>query len=820
MIKLRAIYSPIGPRTKSGPILVTLQRHPVALPILVLLFVGSGCAALMYEVIWFQLLQLVIGSSSSSLGVLLGTFMGGMCLGSLMLPRIIDQRRHPLRVYAGLELTIAVCGLVLVWAMPLVGEGYDAFGGGRLTVRVAIACVCLLPPTMAMGATLPAVARWVETSPGGVSWLGFFYAGNIVGAVAGALITGFYLLRVFDVNVATYGAVAINIAVAASSWWLAMRAAAPTATGGPSSHLTPHLGAFHVVVALSGFTALAAEVMWTRLLALTFGATVYTFSLVLAAFLIGLGTGSGVGAWIARSRSVRPHAALGWCQILLCVAIASGAYLMARVIPFWPMADVGAHTPWRAFADDFLRALLVVLPAAVLWGASFPLTVAAAAAPHQDAGRLVGGVYAANTAGAIAGALVTSLLLAGAIGSQHVQQLLIGVAAIAGMLAFSFHESVRPAVSTGLAFTILVLVPTVPPVPAPLIAYGRRSPEWVETAKVADMGRILYAGEGLNDFVAVSGGAGGERYYHAAGKVQASTLREDMRLQLLLAHLSHLVPARPSNVLVIGCGAGITAGALAIGPGVEHVTIADIEALVPQVAAAFFGDVNHHIIDDPRVSMRIDDGRHYLATTDQTFDVITTDLIDPWVKGVASLFTREFFQSVKRHLRPGGVVTQFVQLYQSSPDAVKSEIATFVDAFPHAIVWGNPHDGRGYDLVLLGQVEPTRIDVDELDARLARPEFGPVRESLRSIGVESATDLLGAYAAEGSALRPWLAGTELNTDRNLRLQYLAGLGMDRDESGPIYAEIVRDSTFPQATFSGTVTTLERLRLAIAARRPR
>src|SRR5918996_5221462 len=187
------------------------------LPALLLLFVGSGCAALIYEVVWFQLLQLVIGSSAVSLGVLLGTFMGGMCLGSLLLPRYIDRRHHPLRVYAYLELGIGAIGLLLLFGMPLIASVYTSWAGTGIVgilLRGFAAGVCLLPPTLLMGATLPAIARWVETTTEGVSWQGFFYGGNIAGAVVGSLTAGFYLLRVHDMAVATYAAVALNLAVA------------------------------------------------------------------------------------------------------------------------------------------------------------------------------------------------------------------------------------------------------------------------------------------------------------------------------------------------------------------------------------------------------------------------------------------------------------------------------------------------------------------------------------------------------------------------------------------------------------------------------
>src|SRR5437762_3261859 len=196
------------------------------LPALLVLFVGSGCAALIYEIVWFQLLQLVIGSSSISLGILLGTFMGGMCLGSLLLPRVIPPRRHPLRVYALLELGIGALGLLILVSMPLVGGVYTAWAGegtAGIVFRAAIAGICLLPPTMLMGATLPAISRWVKTTPEGVAWLGFFYGGNIAGGVAGSLIAGFYLLRVFDVMTATGAAVALNALVAGIALLLAGR---------------------------------------------------------------------------------------------------------------------------------------------------------------------------------------------------------------------------------------------------------------------------------------------------------------------------------------------------------------------------------------------------------------------------------------------------------------------------------------------------------------------------------------------------------------------------------------------------------------------
>ena len=202
------------------------------LPLLLLLFAGSGCAALIYEIVWYQLLQLVIGSSAISLGVLLATFMGGLCAGSLALPRLKwAQGQHPLRVYAKVEFGIAICGILVLFCMPLVDGVYTAavgHGMPAILLRALVCGLCLIPPTFLMGASLPAAARWIETTPEGVSWMGFLYGSNTVGAVFGCLLAGFYLLRQFDMGTATFVAAAINVAVGLTSLAMARRSdAAP-----------------------------------------------------------------------------------------------------------------------------------------------------------------------------------------------------------------------------------------------------------------------------------------------------------------------------------------------------------------------------------------------------------------------------------------------------------------------------------------------------------------------------------------------------------------------------------------------------------------
>jgi spermidine synthase len=799
------------------------------LPALLLLFVGSGCAALIYEVVWFQLLQLSIGSSTVSLSVLLGVFMGGMCLGSLLLPRYLNARQHPLKVYAYLEIGIGICGLVVLFLVPALGNLYTKIagsGGISIVLRALVASICLIPPTLLMGATLPAIARWVETTPKGVSWLGFFYGGNLAGAVSGSLLAGFYLLPNYDMPTATYAAVALNAIVAVLALLIARRTPQVVVTdtdARPASAQPGTARVVYVAIALSGMTALGAEVVWTRLLSLIFGATAYTFSLILAVFLIGLGIGSSLGSALARNVP-NPRTALGWCQLGLCVALAWAAYATSESLPYWPInpsipsgwpstLPIAKQIPWLMFQLDLMRGIWVMLPGAILWGASFPLALAGIAERGQDSAKLVGGVYAANTVGAIFGALITGLVLIGFFGSQVAQQALIGVAALSGLLLLT-----GPGGSTIPAPALVIVVAIgaglfarfVPDVPGILIAYGRYAATWV------GQNEIIYKGEGITASVAVSRTPNGVLNYHNAGKVQASSEPQDMRLQRMLGHITTLVPTSPSRVLVIGCGAGVTAGAVSVDPKVTNQTIAEIEPLVPRVVSKYFAEHNFSVVTNPKVHVQFDDARHYLLTTKEKFDAVTSDPLDPWVKGAATLYTREFFNEVKRHLNPGGVVTLFVQLYESNEAAVKSEVATFLEAFPQGAVFANTANGQGYDLVLFGQLGGGKINVDAVQARLSDPANAKIAQSLREIGINSAVDLFGTYAGNTSDMKKWLSDAAINTDRNLRLQYLAGRGLNLYQSDLIYRSMIRDSRYPEDLFEGSPQTLQALRARIDA----
>jgi spermidine synthase len=570
----------------------------------------------------------------------------------------------------------------------------------------------------------------------------------------------------------------------------------------------------YVTIALSGATALGAEVIWTRLLGLLLGATVYTFSIILAVFLIGIGIGSGAASMILRA--VEARHALGYSQLLLMGAVAWTAWMLSSSLPYWPVNPLLSASPWYTFQIDMVRTLWAILPAAILWGASFPLALAAAATEESDSASLVGGIYAANTAGAILGALSFSIVLVPWIGTQGCERVLIVLSAAGAvlMLAPAVGRAKTLVGTAGLVAALAigaVLASRVSGAPGMLIAYGRR----IMTS--LNRSQILYAGEGRNSSIAISRWDDGAIQFHVSGKVEASTEPYDMKLQRMLGHMPALFHPDPHSVLIVGFGAGVTAGTFVIHPGIHRIVICEMEPLIPPTATKYFGRENYSVMHDPRVQIVYDDARHFVLTTREKFDIITSDPIHPWVKGSATLYSKEYFDLVKEHLNPGGIVTQWVPLYESDTQTVKSEFATFFDAFPNGTVWGNSNGG-GYDTVALGQVEPARIDVNVLEQRLARPDHQRVVESLREVGFNSLYGLIGTYAGRAPDMKPWLEGAAINRDGNLRLQYLAGLALNTSMEASIYNEILNYGRFPSDIITGSPDHLRALMAAMEGQR--
>jgi spermidine synthase len=789
------------------------------LPVLMLLFLGSGMSALIYEIVWYQLLQLAIGSTAISIGILLATFMGGLGLGSWLLPRIAPPEgfssRRPLMLYAAIEAGIALFGLLELFLIPwieqiyVIGAGHGPLG---MVLRAVTCAVVLLPPTSLMGASLPAIARWVRATPRGVAWWGWLYGVNTVGAVLGCVMAGFFLMPRFDTVIATLFAASINALVAVVSFVASRRLPADSALepAEVSEHETSvatvpgkrSLSPIYVTVGISGACAMGAQIIWTRNMGLMLGATVYAFSNILAAFLVGLGIGAGLGAFAARGRS--PRVVLGWSQILIVFGIAWSSYSISTGLPNWPIDTYTAAGPAYIFQLDFVRALWATLPPTLIWGASVPLAFAAAAqsvSRSQDAAQTVGRVYAANTLGAIVGALVVSLALVPYFGSQSSQRILMTLSALGGMIAL-WKWLVSGDVLSGALTTASIAAAIwsglgIGPVPGNVIAWGRR------TAVLSSTATMLESTEGINSSFAFSRDIdSGAVQFHVGGRVEASDAWQDMRMERMLGHLPALV-AKPKTVLVVGFGAGVTAGTFTQYPTVQRIVICEMEPKIPALATRYFPAQNYNVLRDPRTEMFYDDARHFVLTSKDKFDLITSDPIHPFVKGSASLYSREYFEMVRDHLNPQGIVTQWVPLYESDTDTVKSEIATFFEVFPGGQIFANLNGGFGYDVVLMARQDGAPIDVDDIESRLATPEYKHVAESLREVGFLSGYQLFGTFASGGTDIHQWLAGAAINRDKDLRLQYLAGMALNQQTGNEIYRQILSYRVWPSKEFTGS-----------------
>ena len=369
-------------------------------------------------------------------------------------------------------------------------------------------------------------------------------------------------------------------------------------------------------------------------------------------------------------------------------------------------------------------------------------------------------------------------------------------------------------VNTNIAvdWTIVVgaiAVWSMPPVPGDLIAYGRRM------AQNKGQSEILYTAEGRNSSVAISRWNNGTVYVNVNGHVEATTEAFDMKLQRMVGHLPGLLHPDPKSVLGIGFGAGVSAGTFTRYPGIQKITVCEIEPVIPPASTRFFNKQDYDVFHNPKTHIVYDDARHYLMTTTEKYDIIASDPLDVFVKGTAALYSQEYFEAVKRHLNPGGYFSLYVPLYETDERTIKSELETFFQAFPNGTVWANTREGYGYDMVFMGQAEPLKVNLEEVQKRLDRPDYAPVLESLQDIGVNSAYDLFGTYAGQKSDVGQWTRGSEINHDSDLRLSYLAGWGINSNLEDYLYRQMLNYRKSPDNIFIGTPDELNTLAQAIA-----
>jgi spermidine synthase len=749
------------------------------------LFALSGAAALVYEVVWTRLLTLQFGHGVAAASTVLAAFMGGLAVGAAAGGRI-GQRLTPasaLRAYAVLELAIAAAAVLLPFLLrslqPLLAMVYANGDGGTAfaALRFGTSLVLLWLPAAAMGATFPVASRWMVRGASSMSDdAGRLYAANTLGAAAGALAAGFVLLPTVGLAGATAAGVFLNVAAAAGAWRLASTsppASEPRASAGrakPRRRIARVIAGRPLLAAtalgVTGLASLTLQVVWTRLLAAILGPTTYAFSIVVAIFILGIAGGAAAAARLSR-RISHAEIALGVTVLLAGgLALLAAAGVDRTLLAVAHLVAAPDATFQSVLSMQVVLAAALLLPMALAFGAAFPLAVAVASRTDDTAVTDLGYVYAANTVGAIAGALASGFVLIPWIGLHNAIRLVATVTAVAGAgLALAARGSRgRQTAALGLAAAILAGAWLAPSWDPRLLSSGAykyaptmRGPD-LQTALTA--GELRFYREGATATVAVRELAGSTSL-SIDGKVDASDAA-DMLTQRLLAHVPLLLHPQPKSALVLGLGSGVTLGS-ALTHGLDRGVVLEISPEVVE-ASRFFEVENHGVLDDRRTRLIVGDGRTHLLLSEEQFDVIVSEPSNPWMAGIASLFTREFFEVARARLAPGGVLCQWAHTYDISEGDLRSIVATFLEVFPHGTLW---LVGEA-DVLLLGSTEPLTERLAGIPAAWQRPG---VAADLAGVGALDPTAIYTMFIADGPALAAWTSGAPIQTDDLARLEF-------------------------------------------------
>jgi spermidine synthase len=752
----------------------------------------SGAAALVYEVAWTRLLTLSLGHGVAAASTVLAAFMAGLAIGAAVAGPLSDRqsRRGALSTYAWLEVALAVLALGMpfgiVAAEPLLAGAYGDGAPGLAfpALRLLVSLVLVAVPAVAMGATFPFVARWYVASAGVATRdAGALYAANTLGAALGALAAGFVLLPTLGLRQTTWVGVVLNLTVAGAAWWLASRpergnlehrpSPAPTTPGkGRARAAKPTVAVPRPMVAgmgmlISGFLSLALQIIWSRLLAQILGPTTYAFSLVVATFILGLAAGA-VAAKRAAARAQQPVVGM-----VIATALAIAAVAVAVSSVDWGLASMAriVAAPDSTFSSVLLRQVgLVTLwlaPVALALGCVFPFAVKTGTGHDETLGADLGLIYALNTVGAIAGALAAGFVFIPALG-LHASLTWLGVGSAVASLAVL---ATGRAAGTARVVCIAALVTaTGASLAAPrwnpeLFASGAYKYASTMTADALQVslyaGRLAYYEEGATATVSVRQAAG-TTSLAIDGKVDASNAG-DMLTQRLLAHVPLLLHPAPKRVAILGLGSGVTLGS-ALSHPIER---ADVLEISPEVveAARFFDPENGGALRDPRTRLVLGDGRTHIRLAREQYDAIISEPSNPWMAGIASLFTREFFEAARARLTPGGILCQWAHTYDISAEDLKSIVHTFATVFPDATIW---LVGDG-DVLLVGANGPLGPQLEALAGRLTARDGA--RSNLATVGVKDAFALISLLVAEGPGVAAYAGQAPLQTDDHAPVEF-------------------------------------------------
>ncbi len=804
-----------------------------------LLFFLSGATGLVYELLWVRVLYQSFGSTIQSVTTVVAAYMGGLGLGAWLFGRRADRHAKPAALYGWLEIAIGGFGLVSPLVLALAHRVYVgtagalALGSGASVVlRFGLAALVLLIPTTLMGGTLPALTKGFmgaerdRLQPS----LGRLYALNTLGAVVGTALAGFVLVERVGIQGSLIGTAAVNLALGAAALALAQPlepgpAAPPGRAPAPDTLRRLAL----VLLALTAFASLLDEIAWTRVLVMVVGGSTYAFTLVLLMFLLGIGLGSAV---VAGRRTARPTTAAD-AAVAQGITGAGAALLLGffGALPLYILAVLqhpGFGTTARLALLGVAVGAVVLIPA-IGMGLSFPLLADLAAPRDAARGADVGAAYALNTLGSIAGAVLTGFVLVVALGTETtlriglvvngVVALVLAIYAARGVAEGSAeHRALQSrvlvggllgSVALGAAFTapgwstrLIDLGPTIYG-RQPMDAAGRR-------AFLTHRGtRQLAFREGWNATVSVWEGLSG-RTLRLNGKVDASD-HGDMNTQIMLGLAPAAARPEPASALVIGFGSGVTTRVLSQVPGMRRVRVVEIEPAVLAMNGLFQG-VNDSVLARRTVEAVVDDARSALQLHDDRFDVIVSEPSNPWVAGVATLYTPEFFRIVRSRLAEDGVYCQWVQVYQLPLPVVASVVRNLRAVFPHVEVWFS----SSLDLMVLGSGRPIRYDRAWL-ARLLAPATSVGALSREWLGVDSAGDHFGRrLLGEAGAARLAERATLAHSDDRPELEFVAA----RRFLDPVWDPYVFDSLVAIGVRAGDVPGTSPVLLARAMTAPR
>lgn len=823
-------------------------------PALLICFLLSGATSLVYEVLWVRMLILRLGSTSLAVSTVLTAFMAGLAFGAWAAGRYSSRITRPLAAYALLELAIAGSAVLLPMGFeaidPLYRAVWQQFHPQFLTfslLQFAFTFLLLFVPTAMMGATLPLLSQASVRHPHEVGQrVGALYGINTLGAVLGALGSGFFLLPALGVTKTIWATAAINAVLALAVWYLdrtfrrgetevlkeqeRVQERSPQGLEWQGNWLRM---AILAALLTSGFTSMVYQVAWSRTLSLVIGSSVYGFTIVLATFLSGLALGSLVMShWIKHLKS-----SLAWWIFFVQVFIACAAYASTSLVNHLPYYYsrgyhwVDADPTWIYVLSSGLAAL-IILPSTFGMGTMFPLVVAFFTTARQEVGRLVGNIYSLNTVGAILGAFAGGFVFLSLLGIRTTMVTAIIINLYGALLVAVFAPaSLRTRVVACLLPLGLIVGALVAMPPAwnsllmssGMYRYAEHLPKdfsdddfWTVTKGAWE---LLFYEEGLNTTVTVLGN-GKDVLLINNGKVDASTLG-DLPTQLLLAHLPLLFHSEPRDVCVIGLGSGVTAGSALRHP-IQSLALLEIESEV-LAASHYFDKVNHLPLSDPRTEVIVADGRTYLSMTHRQFDVIISEPSNPWVSGSSNLFTREFFETARKRLRPKGILAQWIQLYSLPPNDLCSILASFTSLFPHVVIFSTV---EASDIVVLGSEAPLPIDLPVIQQRLDRVE---VAQDLARVKIHRVDDLISYFKMGEEEIRALVEGSVLNTDDNLRIEFSAPLYLatntgranqamfNASTAGPVPYLVGLDNPEERASFLASLETayrkLSRLREA-------